>query len=151
MQQYVVPQFIDVEDKIIGPITTRQFLILLVGGLLIFLEYKLSFTIISFAVKAFFTVVLVGGIAFVKFNGMPMHYFLLNIAQNLFRPKIRVWQRTSETVKVSDADDALVSSAPVVAAHSSLSQSRLQHLTLMIDTGGAYQPEADEIELNNKK
>ena len=27
MQQFVVPQFIDVEDKIIGSITVRQFII----------------------------------------------------------------------------------------------------------------------------
>ncbi|KKS92044.1 MAG: hypothetical protein UV69_C0039G0006, partial [Parcubacteria group bacterium GW2011_GWE2_43_12] len=32
MQQFVVPQFIDVEDKIIGPITVRQFIIIMVGG-----------------------------------------------------------------------------------------------------------------------
>jgi hypothetical protein len=30
MQQFVVPQFIDVEDKIIGPISVRQFLTLMV-------------------------------------------------------------------------------------------------------------------------
>ena len=29
MDRFVVPQFIDVEDKIFGPVTVRQFLILL--------------------------------------------------------------------------------------------------------------------------
>ena len=41
MQQFTVPQFIDVEPKIIGPITTRQFLIFLGAALLIFLFYKM--------------------------------------------------------------------------------------------------------------
>ena len=30
--RFTVPQFIDVEDKIFGPLTTRQFLIMLVVG-----------------------------------------------------------------------------------------------------------------------
>ena len=42
MRQFTVPQFIDVEDKILGPITVRQFLLLVVGGLIIFAEFKLS-------------------------------------------------------------------------------------------------------------
>ncbi len=41
MAQYVVPQFITVEDKILGPITVRQFLILLVDTGLMFIFYKI--------------------------------------------------------------------------------------------------------------
>ncbi|TSC80302.1 MAG: hypothetical protein G01um101429_152 [Parcubacteria group bacterium Gr01-1014_29] len=32
MQQFQVPQFIEVEDKIFGPLTTKQFFYLLGGG-----------------------------------------------------------------------------------------------------------------------
>jgi len=42
MDQFVVPQFIDVEDKIFGPVTTRQFVILLIAGLIIFIAFKLA-------------------------------------------------------------------------------------------------------------
>ena len=42
MEQFTVPQFIDVEDKVIGPITVRQFIILLFGGGFIFIAYRLS-------------------------------------------------------------------------------------------------------------
>ena len=41
-QRFIVPQFIDAEDKILGPITVRQFIIMIVGGLLIFAAYKLA-------------------------------------------------------------------------------------------------------------
>ena len=37
-EKFVVPQFIDNEDKILGPITVRQFLILLVATFVIFIE-----------------------------------------------------------------------------------------------------------------
>ena len=46
MDQFVVPQFIDVEDKIFGPVTTRQFVILLVAGLVLFVASKLADLII---------------------------------------------------------------------------------------------------------
>src|SRR3989339_2090179 len=90
MQQFVVPQFIEVEDQILGPITIRQFLILLVGGLINFLAYKFAdFTL--FIV----TVVVIGGLslvfAFVKVNGQTFHYFVLNLIQTLRRPGLRVW------------------------------------------------------------
>ena len=50
MQQFTVPQFIDVEDKIIGPITTRQFVIMLAGFTLIGISYKLfDFSFIKFS------------------------------------------------------------------------------------------------------
>ena len=92
MQQFVVPQFIDVEDKVIGPITVRQFIILLAGGGLCFIAYTLS----DFALFIFWFVViaiLTFFVAFVKVNGRPIHYFLLNIIQTSRRPRLRVWQK----------------------------------------------------------
>ena len=52
MNQFVVPQFIDVEDKIIGPITTRQFIIMLAAILMDFVAFKLL-TFIFFLVFLF--------------------------------------------------------------------------------------------------
>ena len=92
MQQFVVPQFIDVEDKIFGPVTTRQFLILLIAGGIVYLAWEL-------ADLALFAVILavVGGfslvLAFVKVNGQAFHYFLLNIGQTAKKPTLRIWRK----------------------------------------------------------
>ena len=92
MQQFVVPQFIDVEDKIFGPITTRQFIILLVAGILIFLSFR--FGDLSLFI---FTLVAVGSLAllfsFVKINGQQFHYFLLNLLQTTRKPSLRIWNK----------------------------------------------------------
>ena len=40
--KFVVPQFIENEARVFGPITVRQFLIILFAGFLIFVAYKLS-------------------------------------------------------------------------------------------------------------
>ncbi|MEK7496467.1 MAG: PrgI family protein [Patescibacteria group bacterium] len=145
MHQFTVPQFIDTEDKIIGPITTRQFVIITVGGLLIFLEYKTAdFTL--FLLEGIISAVIISAFAFLKVNGMPFHYFLLNLMQTLVRPKTRVWRK-----EVTDAELQAAIHAPVIvsrgvaqtAAHPPVSKSRLQQLSLEVDTGGAYKVEED--------
>src|SRR3990167_9730282 len=100
MQQFVVPQFIDIEDKIIGPITTRQFIITLVTGFFIFLSYRLS----DFSLFIVLTVIwsLIGGsLAFIRINGRPFHFFLLNLVQTLRRPRLRIWNKRLTTIEVS--------------------------------------------------
>ena len=145
MQQFVVPQFIDVEDKIIGPLTVRQFIIIMVVGFMVFLEFRLA-TFGFFLFEGVLTAALGILFAFVKFNGMPFYLFLVNIMQTLRRPKLRVWQRTISTSDLSEAvHPATV--APIAAAALGskplLQQSRLQELTLQVDTGGAYKPEEE--------
>src|SRR6056297_377391 len=97
MQQFVVPQFIQVEDKILGPITVRQFVILLVFVLIEFVTYKLAdfglFLIITLPLLIF-TIVL----AFVKINGKPFHFFLLNFIVTVKRSRIRVWNHKENIV-----------------------------------------------------
>lgn len=56
MLQFTVPQFIDVEDKIIGTITVRQFIILLVAAILIAVSYRVLDTA-GFVVVTFLSVV----------------------------------------------------------------------------------------------
>ena len=89
MEQFTVPQFIDEEDKILGPITTRQFIILLVTAGIIFVEYKI-FDFSLFVVSGLITAGVAVAIAFGKINGRPFHFFLLNLIQSLFSPKLRV-------------------------------------------------------------
>ena len=91
-QQYVVPQFIDVEDKILGPLTVRQFVIMLAVGLLLTLFYKLlSFGIFLIIGIPLFAIGVT--IAFVKVNGQAFHFFLLNLSQTMSRPPLRVWNK----------------------------------------------------------
>ncbi len=151
MEQFVVPQFIDVEDKIIGPLTVRQFIIIMVVGFMVFLEFRLA-TFGFFLLECVLTIGAGVLFAFVKFNGMPFHFFLVNIVQTLRRPKVRVWQRT---ISASDLGAAVHPTAPLAAATPALSskpllqQSRLQQLTLQVDTGGAYRPE-EELDSKSK-
>jgi hypothetical protein len=139
--QYVVPQFIDSEDKIFGPVTARQFIILMVAGLSIFLLYKLL-PFLWFVVTGLPIFAMGVTIAFTRINGQPFHYFILNAIQTFKKPGLRVWDKT-----VTDADlqDYLKKAPPIVSVrfqHKDFAgTSRIQELSLVVNTGGVYKPE----------
>ena len=150
--RYSVPQFIDVEDKIIGPISVRQFVTILVGAGLIFIAFKLLSFIIFLGVGTFIFA-LTGTVAFSKINGRPFHYFLLVIVQTLKRPRMKVW--TKEDMYAPAGKDKKKKKGDEILPHPkiSLSRSRLTQLGLMVDTGGAYQADEQDTQVfsNNQR
>lgn len=141
MQQFVVPQFIDVEDKIFGPITTRQFLILMASGMIIFLSYRFGDTGLFI-----FTAVIVGSLAaafaFLKVKGQNFHIFVLNVLITIRRPSLRVWRK-----HYSKADleylrkrtfEEVIEDAP---ASVQPKRERIRDLSLIVNTGGYYRGE----------
>lgn len=140
--QYVVPQFLDVEAKIIGPVTARQFLILLAVLLTEFIIYRVFLSL--FAILGLGIPVLVLGLifAFFRVNGQPFHFIALNVVQTLRRPSLRVWDKTlsdSDLRVFLKKDDKPLPPPPPHKAP--LSSSRLSELTLVVNTGGVYDPE----------
>ncbi len=140
--QFTVPQFIDVEDKIFGPISVRQFIILLVTAVMAVVIYRVFGNIDFFVTAAVDGVVVVGGvlIAFVKIQGTPLHQFLLHYLQAALQPRLRVWSPEEE--KQAKKEVLKVKAVPPPKA--ALTKSRLTELSLLIDTGGAYRAE-DEL------
>lgn len=147
MQQFVVPQFIDVEDKILGPITVRQFIFLIVGGGLMFVEYKLAdFTLFIF--EGLITLVLTIVFAFLKINGRPIHYLLLNFLQTLRRAKLRVWDKSlipAELKAYLKKPKAEIVAEPYPTSKKIVGSSKLAELSLIVDTGGVYRGEEEQI------
>lgn len=140
MQQFVVPQFIDVEDKIFGPITTRQFLIIMCAGLFIFLAYK-------YADFGLFLVVaiVVGGLAllfaFVKINGQNFHLFLLNILQTMRRPSLRIWNKNYSTEELNYLRNQKFEEIIKKEEKKIPGKTHIRDLSLLVNTGGFYRPE----------
>lgn len=141
LNKFTVPQFIDVEDKIFGPITVRQFVIILIDGIFLAIVYKL----VDLALFVIFLAIF-GGLglvlAFVKINGQVFHYFLLNLFQTLKKPAIRIWIK-----KKSDAELKFLMKEepkpppPVVYTKEAKLVSHLSELALVVDTGGKYEVE----------
>jgi len=149
MQKYIVPQFIDIENKILGPITVRQFVTIAVGGVLMFISYKLSdfslFLILSGVIALF--IILVG---FIKFNGLPFHIFILNIIATYKKPMLRVWLKQYEKPQKESEKDKKKrkETEKVFIPKKSVSSEKLSELSLIIDTGGIYKGEAEANRIN---
>lgn len=96
-QEYKVPQNIDLEDKIVGPFTMRQFIYLLIGGGTIYglFRYFAQFEngLPYFLVLTFPIALLTAAFTFVKVNDRPFEKFIVSFFQFLTQPKQRLWQR----------------------------------------------------------
>lgn len=138
MQQFTVPQFIDVENKIIGPLTVRQFLIILVAAIICAISYKIfDFTLFIFI--GVLTIIIAGVFAFAKINGRPFHFFILNGIQTIRRPNLRVWNNRLNPLAPEE-----ITIAPIVQAteiKKAYKTSRLAELALIVDTKGRYKGE----------
>ncbi len=144
MQQFTVPQFIDVEDKIIGPITVRQFIIMLASFLLIGISYKL-FDFSLFLVVGIFIFIVSIVFSFVKINGRPFHLFVLNFIQTFKKTRLRVWNHTLSKVQEGLKEESVeVVIKKTFFQPRYFPQSRLAELSLIVDTQGAYKGEEGE-------
>lgn len=138
-QQYIVPQFIEVEDKVIGPVTVRQFIILLGGTGLLVGSFQILIRLANQTGAFIFTGlgILVGTVAFafVKVNGRPFHLFILNLLQSLKNPRLRIWNNEiGERLEYRREPPP----PPPIPTKQPLSGTKLAQLALLVDTGGAY-------------
>lgn len=137
--QFVVPQFLDVEPKILGPITLRQFLIMVGVIVAEFLVYRIFLSLIPMLAVGLPIAALGAAFAFGKVNGQPLHFIVLNVVQTIKKPGRRVWDKTlsNEDLQVYLKKEvvAVVTKTPRKAP---LESSRLSELTLMVNTGGVY-------------
>ena len=139
--QFLVPQFIDVETKILGPITPRQLIIIIVTFGLIFVCFKLAdFTLFIFEAVILFAVG--GSLAFAKVNHQPIHLFLFNVSTTLKKPKLRVWGKQSLPVQEKELKTKKkVLSELTDTRRKPLFRSKLSQIALLVDTGGRYEGE----------
>jgi len=144
MEKFIVPQFIEMEPKVFGPLSVRQFIMLTVAGVVLFLIFKLVNNFLFFLLM----VVVIGGgttaFAFVKINGAPFHEFLINIFTSLKKPSLRVWNKnlTEDDVRgLLNPVEKKEEDKKELETRKKLSQSRLEELSMIVDTHGQYKGE----------
>ena len=130
--QYQTPQFIDVEDKIFGPLTAKQFFYLLGGAAAIFILY------IFFQL---WVVILLGlpiggfslALTFLKINGIPFTKVLANFLSHTSQQKIFIWQRVPNQPTPSFSPSKPGVSPIPPGAAPKLTESKLQELAWSLD------------------
>lgn len=87
----IVPQYIDVEDKIAGPLTWKHLGWFFGGGIMLTVAWLLLDRM-AFYVVAIPVAIMTAALAFYKPNGVSMIQFLGFGFGFLFRPKVYTWQ-----------------------------------------------------------
>jgi len=129
--QFQVPQFIEVEDKIFGPLTIKQFLY--IGGgigastvLFIYIPYKIISVLFIIPVMVFSI-----ALAFYKVNGKSFIDVTENFFYYFFGDKLYVWKKVDRapTSKIEDQ----VKTAQSLLSIPKISDSKLKDLTWSLD------------------
>ncbi len=95
--QFEVPQFIEIEDKIFGPFTWRQFLYL-GGGAGMAVVLFLTAPFIIFVLIGLPLGVLAGALSFYPVNNRPFSYFVEAVYNYFRRHRLYLWQQKREIV-----------------------------------------------------
>lgn len=125
--QFKVPQFIDVEDKLFGSLTFKQFAYLAGGGGMVFVLYKLLPIWVS-VLLIIPVIILALLLTFYKINGQPFIYYLQASIVYMTQSKLFIWKQKLKKVKDVKKEDP--DKNPIVPT---LSESKLKDLAWSLD------------------
>ena len=133
--QYKVPQNIDLEDKVIGPLTLKQFIYLLAGGMIDYILYKsldnwfgwLLIILVSAITFAF---------AFAKIQEQDFSYFLSSLTAFLSKPKIYIWNKEVHPEKIPEVTPPTKEEDDQLTKDPQQVRSRLRVLADIVDNQG---------------
>ncbi len=128
--QYSVPQFVNIEDRIVGPLTGKQVLYLLIGGatLLVFFTF---FDFIFFALVALIVIPTTLIFAFYKPRGQTVATYILVVFNYLTIPHAYIWRREPRVAKFKRSQKKRVGNQPM---KENVSRNRLRELAWVLDT-----------------
>lgn len=136
--QYKVPQNIDLEDKIIGPLTLIQFLYILAGGVVDYLLLSILKASILFWILAIPIALVALALAFLKIQDQPLSHFIKAGFIYLGRPKVRLWQRQGMMTLVIHGGPKK-KEEPLPPPKRKIEKSELEKLAYTLDTHSAGQ------------
>lgn len=128
-----VPQYIDVEDKIVGPLTGKQLGWILAWGVILLILWNMVPSVVFFILALPLTILFMA-LAFYKPYGQPLGSFVIFGIMYFFRPKVYIWKRTPPQVTKT----APVKQAAAIVSHDKhISSQSLRELAGLLDSEGA--------------
>lgn len=130
--EYQVPQFIEVEDKLVGPLTLKQFIYVAgaAGMCAVFFMY------LNIVFALLFSIPVVGlalVLAFYKINGKPFIDILEAGFNYLTHSRLMIWKKDETQVQAAQAEaSTLPGNAPVRPAPR-LTRGKLSELAWSLD------------------
>jgi hypothetical protein len=146
MQNVKIPQNVRVEDKIIGPFSLKQLLLVGFGGGFSYALYAMlnkSFGYVPLSAHAliWWPGILATAFALVRINDIPLSRYCLLVLESLSKPRIRHFQaRQGLTINIQtrltkkEAKNALVTKG--ATGDVSLQDIRIEDLSTLLDAEG---------------
>lgn len=125
-----VPQFIDIEDKIVGPLTAKQLGWLALGGVILLVLWSVL-SIGAFIAAAVFVAILFVGLAFYRPYNQTLLNFILSSVGFLFKPKMYIWKRLPDK---EIRKEIVKEEAPVIIEKKNINEEKLQEISKLLDT-----------------
>ncbi len=128
--QFQVPQFIEVEDKIFGPLTFKQFIYIL-GGLG---ASYMAWRVLPLFIAAPIILIIAGSaasLAFLEYNGRPFIVSVESAFYFLIHPKLYLWNNERRAKKPIEQKTQDLGKGTVYIPK--LSESRLHELSWSLD------------------
>lgn len=147
--KFEVPQFIDVEDKIFGPLTWRQF-IYLGGGLgvcfvTMFILPSALPPLLAWMVVLFIGIplaLLSAALAFFPINNRPFSYFLEAVYNYLTNTKLYLWKQKSDIVYKEVEHTYTTQPTAIVPENRGSGHKSITSLTRSLELQALQKPEA---------
>lgn len=127
--QFSVPQFIEVEDKIFGPFTFKQFIFIVGGAGLSYFVYSIlpqKIALVAMLPVMGFSLAL----AFYKINDRPFLVILESAFYYAIRGKLFLWKHVDKPKETEKAVDSASQKGPELP---SLSDSKLKDISWSLD------------------
>lgn len=125
-----VPQFIDTEDKIVGPLTAKQLGWLAAGAVLALIAWNM-FDMSTFIVIALVLGGIFGALAFYRPYNQPLLKFLLSSVYFVSSPRIYVWKRNYDSIRT--APKKINKKKETVVVKKTPSNTRIADISKMLD------------------
>lgn len=93
--EFKVPQFIEMEDKIIGPLTLKQALFIGAGAILLFILW-FFLTLGAFVIAAIPIAALAAALAFYKPRGRSLPGMIASFVNYILKPRLYLWKKKNE-------------------------------------------------------
>ncbi len=134
--QFQVPQFIDVEDKVVGPFSWKEFVYLAGGAGVCLLTFKIvsNFFLALLIVAPFVTLSLL--LTFYKINDRPFINIFQSMIVYLLSKKLYIWRQPKQDPNkkaVQSKQQELNKQAMVEEAEKVLTPDKLRELTWSLD------------------
>lgn len=130
--RFQVPQFIDIEDKIFGPFTFKQFVYLAGGAGSAYALYKL----LPLYISIFLIVPILGlalALTFYKVNGKPFVEVLQAWFVYTIKGKLFIWKQHKVEKNKAKLAEKVAEKAPPLSGIPKLTESRLSDISWSLD------------------